>query len=116
MTNYKQCSDHNCPRLLKLDHTNCKKVICKECGREFHSLKSHFRKHNLTAREYQRKWGVRISEIQCSVLRDFQIEYAKKLVRSKKIGTKYRATKIHVPITIKKFRNTLTLLRPYRRV
>ena len=62
------------------------KIICLECGKEFKQLsKSHLKSHNLTPKEYKKKYGLKTS--QALVAKSLTAK-RRKLAKEKKLGTK----------------------------
>lgn len=62
------------------------KIVCLECGKEFKQLsKSHLKTHNLTPRDYKKKYGLRTG--QALVAKSLTAK-RRKLAKEKKLGSK----------------------------
>ena len=62
------------------------KIICLECGKEFKQLsKSHLKTHNLTPKEYKKKYGFRTT--QALVAKSLTAK-RRKLAKEKQLGSK----------------------------
>jgi predicted transcriptional regulator len=62
------------------------KIVCLECGKEFKQLsKSHLKTHNLTPKDYKKKYGLRTS--QALVAKSLTAK-RRKLAKEKKLGSK----------------------------
>ena len=62
------------------------KIVCLECGKEFKQLsKSHLKTHDLTPRDYKKKYGLRTG--QALVAKSLTAK-RRKLAKEKKLGSK----------------------------
>jgi len=62
------------------------KIVCLECGKEFKQLsKSHLKSHDLTPKEYKKKYGLKTS--QALVAKSLTAK-RRKLAKEKKLGSK----------------------------
>lgn len=72
--------------LVPKDSIQRNKIVCLECGKEFKQLsKSHLKSHDLTPKEYKKKYGLRTG--QALVAKSLTAK-RRKLAKEKKLGNK----------------------------